>query len=70
MKREKKELTPLGKAVKKKLLELNKTQRELAKEIGINEFFLANILRGRQPGYKYIPIIIEHLGIDTKEFNK
>jgi len=62
-----KELTPLGIIVKKKLIELNKTQRSLAKDIGINEFFLINILRGRQPGKQYIPKILRALNINSEE---
>ena len=67
MMRARRDLTPLGVIVKKRLIELNKTQRSLANEIGINEFFLINILRGRQPGRQYIPKILRALNINSEE---
>lgn len=40
----------LGVQVKQRLIELNMTQRELAKKIGVNENYLSAILNGRRTG--------------------
>lgn len=42
-----------GVEVKKKLIELNMTQRELAGLLGANENYLTDILKGRRSGKKY-----------------
>lgn len=49
----KNDITEFGIQVKKKLLELDMTQRRLANEVGIDEKFLSAILRGIRPGYEY-----------------
>lgn len=53
-----------GIKVKKKLVELNMTQRELAKRLQMNENYLTDILSGRRSGKKYKSKIIEILKID------
>lgn len=52
-----------GVEVKKKLIELNMTQRELAGLLGANENYLTDILKGRRSGKKYKPKIMEILKI-------
>lgn len=52
-----------GISVKKRLVEMNMTQRELAKEIGINENYLTDVLKGRRSGKKYREAIIKRLNI-------
>lgn len=57
-----------GIQVKKRLVDLNMTQRELAAEIGVNENYLTDILKGRRAGTKYKGAIIEKLSLyDTEE---
>lgn len=56
--------TKFGIEVKKKLVELNMTQRELAKKLQMNENYLTDILSGRRSGKKYKAKIIEILKID------
>lgn len=50
--------------VKKRLVELDMTQRELADEVGMDEKYLTEILRGRRSGAKYKQAITEILGLD------
>ena len=57
----------LGVQVKQKLIELNMTQRELAKKIGVNENYLSAILNGRRPGKKYKSSIYQLLNIEYSE---
>jgi DNA-binding XRE family transcriptional regulator len=54
-----------GMEVKKRLVELNMTQRELAKKIGVNENYLTDTLRGRRSGKKYQAAIKFVLGISS-----
>ncbi|WMJ81466.1 helix-turn-helix transcriptional regulator [Clostridium sp. MB40-C1] len=49
--------------VKKRLVELNMTQRALAKELNTNENYLTDILAGRKSRTKYIEAINDYLGI-------
>ncbi|MFQ4440039.1 transcriptional regulator [Clostridioides difficile] len=57
----------LGVQVKQKLIELNMTQRELAKKIGVNENYLSAILNGRRTGKKYKSSIYQLLNIEYSE---
>ena len=61
---EKKFMPDFGVEVKKKLIELKMTQRELAKLEGVNENYLTDILNGRRSGKKYRTKIIEILKIE------
>ncbi|HHY73258.1 MAG TPA: helix-turn-helix domain-containing protein [Bacillus bacterium] len=66
--KQKNSVSPLfGIQVKKKLIELNMTQRELARDIGVNENYLTDILRGRRSGRKYKDAIIQRLDLETEE---
>lgn len=56
-----------GVKVKKRLIELNMTQRQLANEIGVNENYLTDILQGRRSGTKYKDAIIRRLKLDAEE---
>lgn len=56
-----------GIKVKKRLIELGMTQRELAKEVRVNENYLTDILNGRRSGKKYRSAIMKHLGINDFE---
>lgn len=52
-----------SKRVRKRLIDLNMTQRELAEKVGMNERFLTDVLAGRRPGIKYADKIYEVLGL-------
>ncbi|HHW39119.1 MAG TPA: helix-turn-helix transcriptional regulator [Bacillales bacterium] len=58
-----------GVRVKKRLIELNMTQRQLAKNIGVNENYLTDILNGRRSGKKYIDRLTKTLALDIEESN-
>lgn len=58
-----------GIEVKKKLIELNMTQRQLAALVGVNENYLTDILNGRRSGKKYRSKITKILEIDLGEKN-
>lgn len=63
----KQKLTDLGMTIKKRLIELNMTQRELASMIGINEVYLNMIMYGNRSGRKYLNSIFYHLSIEWEE---
>lgn len=52
-KKSNRELIPFGREVKKRLIDLGKTQRWLAEEIGTSETYLNQILHGERKGTKY-----------------
>lgn len=58
-------------AIKKKMIEVNMSQRELAEAIGMNEKYLTELLRGRKGngkrGSKYFQEIYKVLDIDERE---
>lgn len=58
-------INPFGVAVRKRLIELGMTQRELSHEIKCNENYLICILNGSRSGHKYKPLIIERLGLQN-----
>jgi transcriptional regulator with XRE-family HTH domain len=60
----KKPLSHFSREVKKRLIELNMTQRELAKQIGMSEDYLTMILTDRKGGQKYKKRIAEFLQLD------
>jgi len=63
----KRKLTPLGVVVKKRLKDLKRTQRSLAAELGMSEFYLMQILRGWAPYNNYEAKIREALKITQEE---
>lgn len=56
-------LTPFGAKVKKKLIDRNMTQVELAALLGCNKQYLHKILSGERSGDKYLEEISKILGI-------
>ncbi|PYG86708.1 helix-turn-helix protein [Ruminiclostridium sufflavum DSM 19573] len=67
---QKRQLTPFGKTVKKRLVEKGMTQVRLAEEVGTSNKYLNLILYGDRTGEKYLEKIISVLGIDPEEFKK
>lgn len=63
MKEKQSELTSFGKTVRKKLIDRNMTQVELAGLLGCSKQYLYKILTGRRSGRKYISDIKEILDI-------
>ncbi|TCK90597.1 helix-turn-helix protein [Natranaerovirga hydrolytica] len=60
----KRKLTDFGSNVKARLVELNMTQKELAKRIGTSEVYLSLILYGERSGEKYIKHIKKILNME------
>ena len=58
------ELTPLGRKVKKRLIDKGMTQVELALLVGCGKQYLHKILTGERSGRKYMGEIARILGID------
>lgn len=66
----KRQLSPLGVKVKMRLIEVGKTQVELAREIGTSGNYLHLIMIGERSGKKFIPKIAQALGIDLNELKR
>lgn len=62
-------LSNRAKAVKKRLIDMNMTQRELADKIGVQETFLSNMLKGRKAGNVYWARIEQILGLSLKDIS-
>ncbi len=58
------ELTPFGRQVKLRLLEVGMDARELADRVGTSPVQISRILHGTRPGKKQIPKIARELNID------
>lgn len=58
------EFTAFGKKVKKKLIDMNMTQVELAAKVGISKQYLYKILCGERSVEKYIEDIKNILNLD------
>lgn len=56
--------TPFGKKVKKKLVDLDMTQVELAQKLGTTKGYINRILSGERSGEKYRKEICRILGIN------
>lgn len=57
-------LTPLGKEIKKALVDKNITQVELAEKIGTSPCYLNHIMYGEKSGKKYLPQIYRVLELE------
>lgn len=62
----KRKLTPTGKLIVKRLIDLNKTQVELCKEIGVDKVYFNYIIHGERSGQKYMSEILRVLGLDEE----
>lgn len=56
-------LTPFGRAVKKRLIDLEWSQRELARRVGCSEDYIYQITIGMRSGDKYIERICRELDL-------
>lgn len=57
----KNDISEFGKQIKIRLIELNMTQRTLAKKVGVNENYLTDIVNGRRSGKTYRSAIMNVL---------
>lgn len=61
-------LTPLGKEIKKKLIDKDMTQVELAEQLGVTKQYITKIITGIRTGDKYLCRIGAILDIDIAKF--
>ena len=66
--RKKNQLTPFGRAVKKKAISKCLTLAEVAEAAGTSPQYLSYIMYGVKPGFKYRRRIGEVLGIDVEKY--
>lgn len=57
--------TIFGKEVKKQLIDLDMTQKELAIRVGAHESYIRDVLGGRRAGNKYKHKIIKELHLES-----
>jgi len=68
--RRKKKLAPIGKIIRKRMIELDMTKKELSQLIGANYNYITYILYGERSGAKYMDRIIEVLKLDKDKLTK
>lgn len=61
-----KHTTPLGRAIRLKLIEKNMTQEELSAKVGCSVKYLGLILSGARSGKKYLTALKKELEIDDE----
>lgn len=59
-------ITPIGQAIRLKLIERNMTQEELSAKIGCSTKYLWLIMSGERSGRKYLAALKKELGIDVE----
>lgn len=64
------DITPFGRRVKIRLLELGMDARELAAAVGTSEVQISRIIHGKRPGHDQIPRIAEVLSIPLDEIEQ
>ncbi|MEC1178508.1 transcriptional regulator [Metasolibacillus meyeri] len=64
---EKRQLTPQGKQIVKRLIDMGKTQVWLCEQVGTSKVYLNFILRGERSGEKYLKKIYEVLDLQEEE---
>lgn len=62
---QKRKLTPYGIKVKNRLVDMNMTQKELAKKLGTSDAYLSMILYGERAGTLYIESINKILNLEN-----
>ena len=56
-------ITPFGKRIKKRLVDLDMTQTELGNQVGCGRKYIVKILTGERSGEKYMEELCRILGI-------
>ena len=59
--RNKRSLTPFGRRVRKRMIDLDIRHEQLCEQIGCSQSYLTDILAGRRSGGKYIDAICQAL---------
>lgn len=60
------QITPIGTAIRLKLIEENITQEEFCGRIGCSKKYLWLIMSGKRSGKKYLAALNKELGIDVE----
>jgi transcriptional regulator with XRE-family HTH domain len=68
--RRKKKLAPIGKLIRKRLIELDMTKKDFANAIGANYSYVTYILYGERSGAKYMDKIADVLKLDADKLKK
>ena len=63
-------MTKLGKKIKKRLIDLGKTQRLLAETLGVDPRYISKIVRGKVGPGKYIGALARELQIPEEELQR
>ncbi len=63
-KKTKRQITPMGKEIKRRLVELEMSQEELATSVGCSPQYINHIIYGERSGEKYLEQIFLILGMD------
>ena len=66
----KKKLAPIGKIIRKRMIDLDMTQKTLAALIGSNYSYVTYIMYGERSGAKYMDRIAEVLKLDRDKLTK
>ena len=61
-------LTPLGKEIKKRLIDKSMSQVELAEIVGTSKYYISKIISGTRTGNKYVQKICSVLDIDYEKY--
>lgn len=64
MRKKKNPPTPVGLAVKKRLLDLNLSQRDLAERLDVGESYVSMILSGERNSSDFMEKILNEIGLD------
>ncbi len=64
MAKTKRQITPMGKEIKRRLVELEMSQEELATSVGCSPQYINHIIYGERSGEKYLEQIFLNLGMD------
>ena len=64
MAKTKRQITPMGKEIKRRLVELEMSQEELATSVGCSPQYIKHIIYGERSGEKYLEQIFLILGMD------
>ena len=63
-------LTPFGKEIKKRMIDLDMEQKDLAKAVGVVPSYISDVFRGARSGVKIKKKICEAVGLDYDQLMK
>jgi transcriptional regulator with XRE-family HTH domain len=63
-------VTRLGKTIKKRLIDLGRTQRSLAEALGVDPRYLSKIVRGKVGPGKYVSALARELDVSEEDLRR